>query len=428
MALNFNSQYQFPLSQFKDLKPLYENLSDKKIVLLGEASHGTHEFYTYRSEISKQLIKTKKFKFVAVEGDWPDCYRINRFIKGYPDSGGSAVEVLSQFNRWPTWMWANQETVDFVTWLYQYNQSLPFDERVGFYGLDVYSLWESLYEIVAYLKDHDPKAIKTAAEAYLCLEPFNEDVQKYAQATLLVPHSCEDQVVELLKDVLNSHPKYPDDPEAKFNAEQNAYVLKNGEEYYRTMILGGVDSWNLRDSHMMATLNRLKGFFGSISSGIVWAHNTHVGDAHFTDMASEGMTNLGQMAREDWGEEKVGILGFATYQGSVIAGSYWDAPWQKMAVPKAKDSSWEKFLQPHGNSLYLFWDKSILGKQFLESNMGLRAIGVVYNNQNELGNYVPTKLGQRFDSLIFLEKTSALKPLYTPPNVMEIPETYPWNL
>jgi erythromycin esterase len=243
-----------------NLDPLLEQIRKDNVqyVLLGEASHGTSEFYSWRSEITKRLIKERGFSFIAVEGDWPDCYSVNRYIKGISGSGQSAYDVLYSFNRWPTWMWANREIVDLVEWLREYNKNLSEEQRVGFYGLDVYSLWESMEVVIRYLRKIDPEAVKTAIEAYRCFEPYGKSVEDYARATAFVPESCEDEVIDMLVHLHSKSNQYKSDGlarrEAYFNAEQNAIVAKNAELYYRKMIQGGTATWNIRDTHMMDTL------------------------------------------------------------------------------------------------------------------------------------------------------------------------------
>src|ERR687896_2722014 len=315
-----------------DLNPLLEQIENNNVqyVLLGEASHGTSEFYNWRSEITKRLIKECGFSFMAVEGDWPDCYNVNHYIKGISDSGKSAYDVLYSFNRWPTWMWANREIVNLIEWLREYNKNLSEEKRVGFYGLDVYSLWESMEAVIRYLKKVDPQAIKEAIEAYRCFEPYGRSVEDYARATAFVPESCEDEIAEMLMEIRHKAGGEDDDGcfkadgrEAHFNAEQNAVVAKNAELYYRTMMKGGTASWNVRDHHMMNTLERLMKFHGSDAKSIVWAHNTHIGDARATDMARAKMVNLGQLAREQAGRERVVLVGFGNYKGRVIASKAW---------------------------------------------------------------------------------------------------------
>ena len=334
-----------PLRGADDLDPLLEFIGDARYVLLGEASHGTADYYTWRTEISRRLIVEQGFSFIAVEGDWPDCYRVNRYVKGLDDAGETAREVLHAFGDWPTWMWANQEVVTLAEWLRRHNDGRPDDQKAGFYGLDVYSLWESLYAIMAYLQRNDPSALRAAWRALRCFEPYGEDVQEYAHATRFVPDSCEDEVVGLLRELRRSIREHPDDGrEARFAAEQNALVLKNAEAYYRSMVRGGPESWNLRDSHMAGTLERLMKHHGPRAKAIVWEHNTHIGDARYTDMADTGEFNVGQLVRERHGHDGVVLVGFGSYRGRVIAGRRWEAAMQRMRVPPAREGSWEDVL------------------------------------------------------------------------------------
>ncbi len=465
---------------FHDIDLLLDRVGESQFVLLGESSHGTSEFYKWRSEISKRLIKEKGFSFIAVEGDWPDCFEVNRYVKGFSGSGQSAYSVLHSFNRWPTWMWANKEMVDLIEWIKVHNSSIIDDSKknkVGFYGLDLYSLWESLEAIIQYLKRVDPAALKNAVDAFDCFEPYNKDVEKYAQAMAFVPDNCEDEVIETLASLRNKQDVYAREQQNKeeeyFNAEQNAITAKEAEKYYRTMMKGDVNSWNLRDTHMMNTLERLIDFHnkdketgdgsGNVTEpkSIVWAHNTHIGDARFTDMAKSGMINLGQLVRERRGSKNTVLIGFGTYSGSVIASKQWGEKMEKMDVPPAKDGSWDRLLHnlcksnssddigkdkllifssPHQNHE----DKDDAGKttQGKKNNyiyyydddtendkpMGQRAIGVVYNPKYEkYGNYVPTKLSSRYDALLFIDKTNALSPLHMQPinNDRDLPETFP---
>jgi erythromycin esterase-like protein len=417
-----------PLSRVDDIEPLLESIGDSRFVLLGEATHGTSEFYRWRDEISRRLIAEKGFSFIAVEGDWPDCYAVNRYVKGV--AGDSAEDVLHAFARWPTWMWANREVVELAEWMKSHNRSLPSGAQAGFYGLDVYSLWESMHSVLDYLEQMDPSLAQNARRAYSCFEPYEEDAQEYARATALVPTSCEDEAVRILAALRSRAGEFRDDgPDAYFNAEQNALVARNAELYYRTMVRGGAASWNVRDNHMVETLNRLMEHHGANAKAIVWEHNTHIGDARFTDMARSGMVNVGQLVRQEHAHEGVCLVGFGTHRGSVIAGREWGAPMQRMEVPDARHGSYENAMQEAGigDSLFLFPKGDAPETENLREVRGHRAIGVVYNPGTEhWGNYVPTILPGRYDAFLFLEKTSALDPLHM--RVLrdgEVPETYP---
>jgi erythromycin esterase-like protein len=352
---------------------------------------------------------------------------VNRFVKDLDDAKQSARDVLQTFVRWPSWMWANEEVADLLTWLREFNRNRPEVRKIGFYGLDVYSLWNSLYAVMSYLRRSHPEALPAAWRAYRCFEPYAEDVQDYARAAQFVPDSCESEVVELLRKLRHRTSAHPEDNEADFDAEQNAIVLKNAETYYRTMVRGGAASWNVRDRHMTETLERLMQHHGGRAKGIVWAHNTHIGDARFTDMVDGGEINLGQLVREQHAQDGVVLVGFGCYRGSVIAGRRWDAPMQPMNVPPARAGSWEDVL--HGleprDKLLLFTEPPT--PEMLEPR-GHRAIGVVYRPEYESrGNYVPTVLARRYDAFLFLDSTEALHPLGGSgvPVAGEAPETFP---
>jgi len=417
-----------PLSAATDLGPLLERIGDARFVLLGEASHGTSEFYTWRMEISKRLVEEHGFSFIAVEGDWPDCYRVNRYAKGLPDSGTSATEVLHAFERWPTWMWANREIVSLVDWLRRHNESLPDARKVGFYGLDVYSLWDSMRVVMEFLDRVDPSLATSARRAYNCFEPYAEDVQEYARATALVPTSCEDEAVSVLRALRSNATSYREDGrEGYFDAEQNALVARNAERYYRTMVRGGPASWNVRDQHMVETLDRLVEHHGPMAKAIVWEHNTHVGDARFTDMARAGMVNVGQLVRESRGADDTVIVGFGTHRGTVIAADEWGAAMERMRVPPARNDSFEHAIHDAavGDALLIF-DPGDRARP-LEQPIAHRAIGVVYDPDHERwGNYVPTIMHRRYDAFLYFEETRAVDPLHMPVRVGgDEPETYP---
>jgi erythromycin esterase len=423
-----------PLRDAADLDPLLERIGDAHYVLLGEASHGTSEYYTWRARITERLVREKGFSFVAVEGDWPDCYRINRYIKDFEDAGATADDVLRGFARWPTWMWANRETVHLAEWLRGWNENLPEEEQVGFYGLDVYSLWESMQAVTEYLGRSDPLALRQAIQAYRCFEPYGRDERAYARATMLVPASCEEEAISVLVNLRRRAPAYPDGEEAAFDAEQNALCVVNAEKYYRTMVRADAESWNIRDLHMADTLDRLVAFHRArrdVVKAVIWEHNTHIGDARATDMAEEGMLNVGQVVRERHGRTHpalVVIVGFSGHRGSVIAARGWGQPMERMPVPDAMAGSWEDVLhQPESPAARLLLLHQVADEDEWLEPRGHRAIGVVYHPRYEQpGNYVPTVLPERYDALIALEETTALHPLH-PARVepTEIPETYP---
>jgi erythromycin esterase len=397
-----------PLREPDDLDPLLDRIGHARVVLLGEASHGTSEFYRWRTAITQRLVEELGFGFVAVEGDWPDCQRVDRYVQD--GIGRSAREVLAGYERWPTWMWGNEEVVELVEWM----RSSP--ARPGFHGLDVYSLRDSLAEVLAWVRQHDPDAVPAALDAAECLQ--RGDARRYR----LVRESCEDEVVELLSAI-----RHGGGDGDRFGAEQNAWVVRSADQYYRAVIRGGPHSWNVRDRHMADTLERLLSHHGPGARGIVWAHNTHIGDARFTDMAQVGMLNLGQLARERWGEAQVALVGFATWAGTVLAGRDWEAPVATMPVPPARPDSWEALLHEAlgGDGLLLLDD--LAGRRLADEERDQRAIGVVYRPENERGNYVPTVLSGRYDALLYLDQTRALHPLAPAavPREEEPPETFP---
>jgi erythromycin esterase-like protein len=309
-------------------------------------------------------------------------------------------------------MWANEEVADLAQWLRRRNDGLPEAEKTGFYGLDVYSLWDSLYQVMSYLRRADGQALEAARRAFWCFEPYGEDAQEYARATRLLPESCEDEVIDLLREVrARAGRRLADGREADFVAEQNALVLKNAEAYYRAMVRPDGSSWNVRDRHMDETLARLLRFHGPGARAIVWEHNTHIGDARYTDMADDWMVNLGQLARDRLGEDAVLLVGFGSHRGSVIAGEQWGAPMEAMAVPEARAGSWEDVLHRAGaDDKLLLFDRRV-GEGWFEAR-GHRAIGVVYRPEYERhGNYVPTVLPRRYDAFLYLDETRALRPL-----------------
>ncbi|MDG0793907.1 erythromycin esterase family protein [Cohnella ginsengisoli] len=304
---------------------LVERAGEAAIVMIGEASHGTSEFYAERAELSKRLIVEKGFRFIAVEGDWPSCYVLNRYVKGDAAAGTIAADALRDFARWPTWMWANREVAAFADWLRVYNDGKAEEDKVGFYGFDLYSLWESMDEILKYLGEKDGADLEAAKRAFECFEQHGREEQQYGIAANFYGEGCEAEVVALLRKLQDKwKTARPGDREDALAAELNALAVKGAEDYYRTMIRHDAESWNVRDRHMAAALERLMAYHGPAARAIVWAHNTHVGDARATDMAEEGMVNVGQLLREAHGGE-VYAIGFGTYQGSVIAGRGWGA-------------------------------------------------------------------------------------------------------
>lgn len=418
-----------PLRGDADLDPLMKRIGNARYVLLGEASHGTAEYYTWRDRLSRRLIAEKGFSFIAVEGDWPDCQRVDHWVKGEGEE--RADDVLHAFARWPTWMWANREVAALAEWMRTWNDELPHARRVGFHGLDVYSLWDSIRAVSDYLTNLDPELARQARNAYRCFDPYHDDAQEYARATALVPTSCEQEAIAVLGRLQSRAAALRvEGRDEFFDAEQNALVARNAERYYRTMVRGGPASWNVRDRHMCETLDRLMAHYGSGSKAIVWEHNTHVGDARFTDMAAAGMVNVGQLVREQHGEEQVVIVGFGSHGGTVIAGDEWGAPMQRMPVPDAREGSFEALMHAARggeDALLLFDGSEDGGVRGLDAPLAHRAIGVVYDPRFErYGNYVPSRMARRYDAFLHLDRTRALDALhFEERRDAELPETFP---
>lgn len=412
----------YPLVTDRDLDPLLTQIGDNRIVLLGEASHGTHEYYTWRAAITKRLIEEKNFRIVAVEGDWPPCYVVNRYIKGLDQQDKKADEVLSAFERWPTWMWANWEIASLINWLREYNEK--HSDKAGFYGLDVYSLWESMDVLLTYLTKNDPAAAGIAEKAIDCFSGIAGNESQYAIRSLT--SSCRQQVISLLRELRTRAPRYNHDPEAALNAVQNAHIAVEAEKYYSNMVLFDDHSWNIRDRHMAETLSRLLEYHGKDSKVIVWEHNSHVGDASFTDMALAGNLNVGQLAREKF-PGNCFIVGFGSYTGTVMAASAWEAPMQEMDLPEAIEKSIEYELHQESDHdrIMIFSemsDASRFNKRWLH-----RAVGVVYHPKMEGANYVPSLMSRRYDAFVYLDETSALHPLHVSAGGGLIPDTYPFE-
>lgn len=424
-----------------DFDPLLDMVGDARYVLLGEATHGSHDFYRVRAEITKRLIRELGFTAVAVEADWPDAYRINRYVRG---RGGDldATEALGGFARFPQWMWRNADVLDFVGWLREFNdERWRYDERVGFYGLDMYSLQRSRRAVVAYLQAVDPDAARRAEQRYACFDHFGEDPRRYGHATAfhLAP-SCEQAVVDQLVDLcrLETGPTSGADwlaPDERFFAEQNAKVVVSAERYYREMFRPGPASWNLRDRHMAEVLDALSSFLGAEAPGrgakvVVWAHNAHVGDARATEMGQQGQLTLGQLVRQEPGTASL-LVGFTTAEGTVTAASDWDGDAERKRVRRPLPGSVEALFQacPDGNFFLNLRDgheaAAVLAAPRLE-----RAIGVIYRPETErLSHYFQARLSQQFDAVLHYDHTRAVEPLERAPawdgGDRELPETYP---
>jgi erythromycin esterase-like protein/predicted phosphoribosyltransferase len=420
----------------RDYDPLINRIGDARFALLGEASHGTHEFYRERAEITKRLIKEKHFTAVAIEADWPDAYRVNRYVHGMGDDL-DAVEALADFRRFPTWMWRNTVVVEFIEWLRAHNDALPPGAaKVGFYGLDLYSLHTSMKAVLRYLEKVDPEAARRARERYSCFDHFGGDTQVYGFMTRLnLAKSCEDEVVsqlaELQRRAADQARRSAADDEL-FYAEQNARLVKNAEAYYRAMFLEEVSSWNLRDRHMAETLDALLvhlGRDGSRAKIAVWEHNSHLGDARATDMGQRAELNVGQLTREKYGHDAV-LIGFTTHHGTVTAASDWGAPTERKRVRPALAGSYEALFHAAQRIRFLLtWrDNDTLAVGLREPRLE-RAIGVIYRPETERqSHYFRAHLPDQFDAVLHFDETRAVKPLEvtTEWEAGEVPETFPF--
>jgi erythromycin esterase-like protein len=426
--------------EIADYDALMKLIGDAPLVLIGEASHGTHEFYRERAQITKRLIKEKGFTAVAVEADWPDAYRVNRYVRGV-GGDADAVEALSGFKRFPAWMWRNADVLDFVGWLRTYNDDLPASaSKAGFYGLDLYSLQTSIAAVLDYLDRVDPEAAQRARARYACFDHFGKDEQAYGYATGLgISESCEDEVVSQLLDLYQNSAEYAwrdgrVAADEHFYATQNARLVMNAERYYRSMFRGRVSSWNLRDAHMVETLESLLVFLrtqNAHSKIVVWAHNSHLGDARATRMGQEGEWNVGQLVRERHGGDAM-LVGLTTYEGTVTAASNWDAPAERKRVRPALESSYEALFHDVGIPRFLLTLRNTehtaaaLREPLLE-----RAIGVIYRPETErASHYFQARLSSQFDAVLHFDETRAVEPLERTAEweAGEVPETFPTGI
>jgi erythromycin esterase-like protein/predicted phosphoribosyltransferase len=421
----------------QDYAPLMDRIGDARLVLLGEASHGTHEFYRERAEITKRLLTEKGFMAVAVEADWPDAYRVNRYVRGTGDDV-DAKEALADFRRFPTWMWRNTDVVEFVEWLRAHNEVLPPGAtKTGFYGLDLYSLHASMKAVLRYLERVDPEVAPRARARYACFDHFGEDAQVYGLITGTgLAKSCEDEVVSQLVELQRRTAEYArHDGRATedelFNAEQNARVVKNAEAYYRSMFLEEVSSWNLRDRHMAETLDALIGYLGrqgGRAKVVVWAHNSHMGDARATEMGERGELNVGQLVRERYGRDAV-LVGFTTHHGTVTAASEWEEPAERKCVRPALAGSYEALFHTTRLARFLLtWQEGGAVTDGLRRSALERAIGVVYRPETErISHYFRARLPDQLDAVLHFDETRAVEPLERTAGweAGEVPETFP---
>ena len=420
--------------------PLLEQIGDARFVLLGEASHGTHEFYKARAEITKRLIREKGFDAVAVEADWPDAYRVNRFVRGR-SKDVDAVDALADFKRFPTWMWRNADVLDFIGWLREHNFRNRH-QQAGFYGLDLYSLYGSIAAVLSYLGKVDPDAAHRARQRYSCFEAFEENSQAYGySAASGLAESCEPEVVKQLIDLQRhaSDYRHRDGQIAEdefFFAEQNARLIKNAEYYYRSMFRGRVSSWNLRDQHMVETLvalvDHLKRQIGRWPRVVLWAHNSHLGDARHTQMGERGEWNVGQLVRERFSGNAV-LVGFTTHTGTVTAASEWDGPAERKRVRPSLEGSYERIFRDTGLPrfyLNLHADEELEYELFEPPRLE-RAIGVIYLPRTErVSHYFHAWLSKQFDAVLHFDETRGVEPLerWAEWHGGEAPETYPSGL
>jgi len=423
-----------------DFDSLIDLIGDARFVLIGEASHGTHEFYRIRAQITKVLISQRGFNAVAVEADWPDAYRVNRFVRGASKDSDS-VDALSGFQRFPQWMWRNADVLDFVGWLREHNdQQNHEDRKCGFYGLDLYSLHASIEAVLAYLDKLDPEAAKRARHHYSCFEHFGKDITTYGYAAgFRMTPSCEEAVVKSLVELRRKAMEYLQRDgqvaaDAYFCAEQNALVVRNAEEYYRNMFRREISSWNLRDTHMMESLVRLALHLSKSrppAKIVVWAHNSHLGDARATQMGERGELNLGQLVREHFGREAVSI-GFTTYDGTVTAASDWDGPAERKNVRPAHPESYEAlFHEVDVPNFFLDLRKDVDVAAQLRKERLERAIGVIYRPDTELiSHYFHARLPDQFDAILHYDHTRAVEPLERTAEweAGEVEETFPSGL
>lgn len=425
---------------YADLDPVVERCRGARVVLLGEATHGTHEFYETRSEVTRRLITDLGFHAIAAESDWPDSWRVNRYVKGDGEDT-TAEEALEGFRRFPQWMWRNSDMLDFVGWLRDFNDSKGTSEsKIGFHGIDLYSLNDSMHAVIDYLRGIDPPAARDFSRRYACFDHFDGDVMRYGLLTGTgISKGCEEEAVGALAELRRRRGSYLSldghtAEDAYFSAEQNARVVAHAENYYRIMMRGDVSSWNLRDRHMMDTLVALMAHLDRIHGEariVVWAHNSHVGNADATEMGRRGEFNIGQLAREHFGAKAVSI-GFTTFSGTVTAASDWDAPAEHKRVRPALAHSCERlFHETETPRFWLDFSRNQEAAKLLEHPLLQRAIGVVYRPDTERqSHYFMSRVSAQFDAVFHFDETRAVEPLEKSAiwEKGEIDETYPSGL
>jgi protein-L-isoaspartate(D-aspartate) O-methyltransferase len=407
---------------------LFDRLGSKRVVLLGEASHGTSEFYQARAAITRRLIAEHGFSIVAVEADWPDAAVIDRYVRLRPRQQGDEPP----FQRFPTWMWSNNEVQAFVTWMRQHNENLVEDRRAGFYGLDIYNMHRSIAAVLAYLDEIDPEAAVVARERYGCLTPWQSEPSTYGRAMLTESYrKCEKEVLRQCQDILSKQLSYAKSGSDSFlDAAQNARLIASAERYYRIMYYGGAESWNLRDTHMFETLENLLRAKGPAAKAVVWAHNSHIGDARHTEMGSvRSELNIGQLCRERFGADAA-LIGLGTHAGTVAAASYWDGPMEVMRVRASCRDSVERAFHDSGRSRCLVdFSRDVPLKALLGEPKLQRFIGVIYRPDTEMAShYAEASVSQQFDAYVWFDETRAIEPLTRTPREGGVPETYPFGL
>jgi protein-L-isoaspartate(D-aspartate) O-methyltransferase len=420
----------FATHEDADLRPLLARIGKARVVLLGEASHGTCEFYDLRARITQALIAADpNIRIVAVEADWPDARQIDRFVRGH----AADPHPERAFTRFPSWMWANEQVLAFAKHLRDWNATRAHAAQVGFYGLDLYSLYTSIRSVLGYLDDVDPDAAAVARARYGCLTPWEHDPASYGAAAMRGKfESCADEAVHMLEHFLRQRLAYePRDPDRYFDAERNAALVKDAERYYRAMYYGRSDSWNLRDRHMFETLEALLEHAGEHARAVVWAHNSHLGNAAATSMSARGETNVGELCRERFAADCYSI-GLGTDHGTVAAAADWEAPMQVMSVRPAHESSYERVCHDTGIAGFLLPLRANANPQLrgaLASEKLERAIGVIYRPQTELAShYFHASLPRQFDEWIWIDETSAVKPIAVRTDRGRKPQTFPFGL
>ena len=417
-----------PPARAEEFGTSFDQFGDADVVLLGEATHGTSEFYRARAAITRRLIEKHGFTVVAVEADWPDAARLDGYVRHHakrPRRGES-------FIRFPTWMWRNSEVLEFADWLRGYNEGKSAERQASFHGLDVYSLSESMHAVISYLDHVDPSASERARYRYGCLSPWQAEPAKYGQAVVLGDlDPCEASVVQQLKEMLTKRLDWIDkDGEAWFEAAQNARIVRAAERYYRVMYRGSNESWNLRDRHMFDTLRAIIAHRGVGTKAVVWAHNSHVGNAAATSMGWGGQFNIGELSRISYGDAAV-LIGFGTDTGTVAAASDWGADMEIKSVRPARADSYEHVFRRTGVARSLTdWRRPAKSevRELLREPRLERAIGVIYRPETELhSHYFEAVLSEQFDCWVWFEQTSAVTPLgHEKPH--GAPETYPFGL